>query len=259
MRNWLALAAIGLISACAAPPPVPVSSAPEVPPGFPETYYREAAAQGALVFRIDPAESVVVIEVRRGGSLARLGHDHVVASHEVEGFVVPSAGRADLYVRFDRMIVDELALRAEAGFDTQPTDEDIAGTQRNMLRGLEATKYPFALINVAAASEGGGDAGLRVTLTLHGVTRTLQVPVQLERSADSLAVAGRVALKQTDFGIAPLSVLGGAIQVQDEVTVRFRIRARTMTPAQAPTRETAATSWSADPRSTGITLAKTDR
>ncbi len=98
--------------------------------------------------------------------------------------------------------------------------------------------------------------GLHVTLTLHGVTRTLQVPVQLERSADSLAVAGRVALKQTDFAIAPLSVLGGAIQVQDEVTVRFRIRARATTPAQAPTRETAATSWSADPRSTGITLAR---
>jgi hypothetical protein len=32
-------------------------------------------------------------------------------------------------------------------------------------------------------------------------------------------------LKQTDFGVTPLSVLGGAIQVKDEVSVRFAIRA----------------------------------
>src|SRR5712671_5922114 len=125
--------------------------APAVPPAdFPEGYYREALERGKPVFRVEPRESLVVIEVRRSGSLARLGHDHVVASHEVGGYVAPDEGRADLVVALARLAVDEAALRAEAGFDTEPTESDIEGTRANMLeKVLEAEKYPFALIRVA--------------------------------------------------------------------------------------------------------------
>src|SRR2546429_6974197 len=93
--------------------PAPAPAAP--PADFPEAYYREALAQGKPVFRVDPAESLVVIEVRRAGSLARLGHDHVVASHELGGYVAPDEGRADLHVDLARMHVDEPAPRKQAG------------------------------------------------------------------------------------------------------------------------------------------------
>src|SRR2546427_12431480 len=93
--------------------PAPAPAGP--PADFPEGYYREALAQGKPVFRVDSRESLVVIEVRRSGSLARLGHDHVVASHEVGGYVVPDEGRADLYVALARLAMDEPRLRAGAG------------------------------------------------------------------------------------------------------------------------------------------------
>jgi hypothetical protein len=224
MRKVFAAALLGLVAACAVQrPPTPEPSA-EAPPGFPESYYRQASAQGTPVLRVDTAASLVVIEVYRGGSLARLGHDHVVASHDVRGFVAPSARRADLYLRLDRLVVDEPDLRKEAGFDTQPSDDDIAGTRRNMLNALEASAFPFALIRVAGGEGRGGEA-LRVTVTVRGVEHTLQSPVQVDTSMGSVVATGRIALKQTDFGITPLSVLGGAIQVKDEVNVRFVIRA----------------------------------
>ena len=212
-----------LVAACAQQPPAPTPAA-EAPPGFPEAYYRQAAVQGTPVMQIDPAASLVAIEVYRGGSLARLGHDHVIASHEVRGFVAPSTKRADLYFRLDSLVIDEPALRKEAGFDTQPTDEDIAGTRRNMLTAMEAATFPFAVVHIAAG-EGAGAQPMRVSVSLHGVERTVHTSVELETRAGSLVAKGRVALKQTDFGITPLSVLGGAIQVQDEVRVRFVIRA----------------------------------
>jgi len=82
--------------------------------------------------------------------------------------------------------VDEAALRAEAGFDTQPTDSDIEGTRDNMLeKVLEADKFPFALIG--GCRRDTGSATLTVTLTLHGSTRTLQVPAQIETGADRIA------------------------------------------------------------------------
>src|SRR5258708_28628268 len=103
--------------------------APAVPPAdFPEGYYREALERGKPVFRVEPRESLVVIEVRRAGSLARLGHDHVVASREVGGYVAPDEGRADLYVALGRPAGDEAALRTQAGFGTQPPESPIDGT-----------------------------------------------------------------------------------------------------------------------------------
>ncbi len=204
------------------------AQAPAAPPAdFPEAYYREAAAQGRPVFRVDSRESLVVIEVRRSGSLARLGHDHVIASREVVGYVAPHEGRADLYVALARLAVDEPALRAEAGFDTQPSESDIEGTRANMLeRVLEAEKFPFALIGIAGAHAKEEKATIAVAITLHGRTRTLRVPAEIEADAEKMSVTGRLSFDQTDFGITPYALLGGAIAVKNGVELRFRIRAR---------------------------------
>ena len=221
----VAAALAGILAACAQLPRVEAPSAP--PAEFPEAYYLQALKQGKPVFRVDSRESLVVIEVRRSGSLARLGNDHVVASREVVGYVAPDEGRADLYVALARMQVDEPALRAEAGFDTQPSESDIEGTRANMLeKVLEADKFPFALIGVSGANARRGDVALSVTITLHGSTRTLQVPAKIEADADGMSVAGRFSFEQTDFGITPYSLLGGAIAVRNGVELRFRIIAR---------------------------------
>ncbi len=225
-RATLAAAALaGILAACAQLPRV---EAPSVPPAeFPEAYYLQALKQGKPVFRVDSRESLVVIEVRRSGSLARLGHDHVVASHEIVGYAAPDEGRADLYVALARMQVDEAALRKEAGFDTQPSESDIEGTRANMLeKVLEADKFPFALIGVREANARRGDVTLSVAITLHGSTRTLQVPARIDADADGMSMTGRLSFEQTEFGITPYSLLGGAIAVRNAVEVRFRIRAR---------------------------------
>ncbi|MGH8802033.1 MAG: YceI family protein [Casimicrobiaceae bacterium] len=219
-----AVVVAGLISGCAAPVPRPGNVEAGEPAGFPVAYYQQAAGRGDPVFRIDPERSLVTIEVRRGGSLAHLGHDHVVASHDVQGFVAPKDGRADLYVRLDRLVVDEPALRTQAGFDTQPSEADIAGTRENMLgKVLRTGEHRFAVISIAGMDSS---ENLKIAITLNGVTRITQVPVKIETSLDELSVTGQLPLDQTDFDITPFAILGGAIQVQNRVYVRFGIVAR---------------------------------
>ena len=249
-----AVAACAVLAACTLQPPrgpvvaepvAPTAQVAPVPAGFPRDDYRRIAAQGGAVFAIDRGTSLVVIEVRRAGSLARLGHDHVVASHDVHGFVAPGAGRADLYVPLAALVVDEPMLRKEAGFESEPSPDAIAGTRRNMLeRTLEAERFAFATIAVrtlaGATTRGatpttfantGSTEDVDVAITLHGVTRTLRVPIGIERDAERIRVGGSLHLRQSDFGIVPLSIAGGAIAVQDEVALRFRIEAQALAPA----------------------------
>ena len=228
MRRWLraGFAIVVLLAGCASPERLPVGVG-AAPATFPAQVYRQAARQGHAVLQVDPGSSIVEIEVFRGGSLARLGHDHAVASHDVHGYVWPDAGRADLYVALDLLVVDEPSLRAEAGFDTHPSPDDIEGTRRNMLtRVLETGRYPFALIAVRRDPRQADDGAASVSITLHGTTRTFDVPLKLEVTDAELTVSGTRSLRQSDFGIVPLSILGGAVQVKNDVTLRFRITAR---------------------------------
>jgi hypothetical protein len=228
MRRLAALASLAaLLAGCAELFRVEAPLAP--PPDFPEAQYQQALKQGKPVYRVDPRESLVAIEVRRGGSLSRLGHDHVVASHDVTGYIAPGEGRADMYIALARLAVDEPALRKEAGFDTQPSESDIEGTRSNMLgHVLDAEKFPYAVIAVRDADAKQKKSTLTVSITLHGRTREFKVPAEIEADDKSIGVSGRLEFNQTDFGITPYALLGGAIAVKDGLALRFRIRARRM-------------------------------
>jgi len=223
MKRWIYLVFFVLLGACA---PLAVVQGPahnaSVPADFPETYYQQAASHGKKVLRVDSARSLVVIEVRKGGALARLGHDHVVASHDVSGYVAFDEGRSDLYVPLENLVVDESDLRAEAGFDTQPSKEAIEGTRNNMLgKVLETERYPFSLIHIMRTK--AGQSTLNISITLHGKTRTFDIPATIETLPDGMVASGRMTFNQTDFDIVPFSVLGGTMQVQDRLALRFRI------------------------------------
>ncbi|RZI40481.1 YceI family protein [Herbaspirillum sp. HC18] len=226
-RTILVLLCAGL-AACVARAPLPSlpAAGQQVPADFPEAVYRQAYAEGKNVLRVNPGESLAVIEVRRGGPLARMGHDHVVASHDLQGYVMPDSGRADLYLPLSRLTVDEAPLRAEAGMESQPAQDAIEGTQRNMLeKVLEAERFPFVLLHIERDA-----SNLRVAITLHGQTRSYTVPADIQATPERITVNGKMTIAQSDFGMTPYSVLGGALQVQDKLEMRYRIVAKPVAP-----------------------------
>ena len=215
-----------LLSACA-PAPQTVFPAPllqAIPQGFPAVWYQDARVHGEQVLSVDTANSLVEIDVRRGGPLAQMGHDHVVSSRQLNGFVEARSGRADLYVQLDSLNMDEPELRRAAGLEGNPSAEDIEATRRNMLdKVLESRRFPFALIKVQRVDA----QTLAVSLTLHGVTRTQQIPAQMRTLADgAVEVSGTLAIRQTEFGMTPMAVMGGALRVEDALTMRFRVKAK---------------------------------
>jgi polyisoprenoid-binding protein YceI len=182
---------------------------------------------------IDPRRSSVTIIVRRAGPLARLGHDHVITSAAECGTVwagdTPAASAFRLQLPVDSFEVDLAAARAGAGaeFAAPVPDEARAGTRRNMLRPevLDAAAFPVITLRSVAASGDWSQPVLRLAVELRGVTREHELPVQVERDSLGLVVHGELRLNQSDYGITPFAVAGGAIQVADALEIRFVIAA----------------------------------
>lgn len=211
------LAVLCVLTACSQLPPSATVPATVVPPA-------PMPADVGPQRQIDSAHSLIVATVRRGGMLARLGHDHVVASHAISGTVAPQANRADFTFRLDEMKIDEADLRQIAGLEKQPSADAIEGTRHNMLtKVLDADRYPVVQVH---AERGAPGQPLQVSITLHGVTRTLAIPVDLREENGLITVQGTIKLKQTDFGLTPFSVMAGALAVQDEMELRFNLRTK---------------------------------
>jgi len=219
----VAAAAVLILAGCTPlPPPAPVATPLAAPAAAVAAAPAATPVPAAAPLQIDSAASLIAVTVRRGGVLARLGHDHVVAARTITGTVTPAEQRAQFQFRLDQLTVDEPALRAIAGLDKQPSQDAIDGTRTNMLtRVLDADRYPLVQVRVT-----GAGPLLRAAITLHGVTRDYDIPVAIDKRDGSLTVTGTVNLKQTDFGLVPFSVMGGAMAVQDQLELRFTLVAR---------------------------------
>ena len=217
-----------LLASCAPTPPRTPVIAPEAASPEPwRPHYEALAGRGEPVFRVDPARSIVTIEVRRAGRLANLGHDHVVASHAVHGYIAPRDGRADLSIALRDLVVDEPELRRAAGFTTQPSASDIEGTRENMRnRVLHVDEHPFAFVSLAGVRAQAMPFVVEPSITLNATTRPAKAEIAVEMAPDAVRVTGRMSIRQTDFNLVPLSILGGALRVRDALAIRFDIVAR---------------------------------
>ncbi len=223
-----ALAIAVLLAACAQPPPYePVDAAP---PPLPEAVYREAAAAGEAVYRIDPQRSRVFLRTGRDGPMKSAGHDHIIASTDVEGWVLVAGdsakSRADLRLPLQQLVVDDPAYRERFGLEPELPDSAIDGTTRNMQeKVLESSRFPWATAGVRVLSLQGTQAQLDVKVSVHGTAFDYQVPATLSVGPDELTVTGSMTVRHADFGLTAFSAAGGLLRVAEEIEVVFEIAA----------------------------------
>lgn len=226
--RWLLFGFVswGLV-ACQTRPPAPTGP-PEIAPPVLE------APPGARAYQVAGADSLLQIMVFRGGAMARLGHNHVIASHHLSGVVYvtddPAGTRFDIGFPVGELTVDEPALRAAAGPDFAPgvPESARAGTRDNLLSEalLDAAHHPVIRLRATDVRAAGDAYDVGVEVILKGSSYALRVPVTVKRQDGSIVASGEFPLRQTQLGLEPFTVALGALVVLDDMRVRFEIVAR---------------------------------
>jgi hypothetical protein len=222
------------ITACAprraeAPPPGPATTAPGA-----------TVPRGAREFEIDPDASVVTILVRRAGKLSGFGHVHVVTSAGETGRVwlgaTPDLSGFEVRVPVNEFVVDDPAARAAAGpeFTAQVPEDARTGTRRNMLGPdvLDVGHYPEVVVSSAGPVAGAPPSSLKVRMVVRGAALERELPVTVRIDPEAVSARGSFRVLQSELGMKPFSIIGGAIAVADEIEVRFEIVARQLGPAR---------------------------
>jgi hypothetical protein len=215
------LAAASLVSGCHLPAPRQTQPGPHV----------VEPAPGLAAYCIDAGESDLRILVYRAGTMAKLGHDHVIENHALNGWVALAPGAAgtsfDLQIPAAAFVIDDEAARAAAGpdFAEDVGDDAKQGTRRNMLGPALLDAEHHASIEVRSVAFRGVEPGLDATVAIEvaGREATVTVPVSVVRGERRLTVSAAFALRQTDLGLTPFSVMLGALRVADEIKLRLRL------------------------------------
>lgn len=179
-------------------------------------------------YQVDAAGSEILVQVGKAGLFKFAGHTHEVVAPVAEGRI--EADAADLTRSSVTLAFEAAALRVTGKGDPP---EDVPKVQEAMAgpKVLDAARFArivFTSRKVTGKAVGATAYELQVEgeLALHGVTKPLTVPVHIETAADgTLTATGRTVIKQTDFGIKPVSV-AGVVNVRNELDLTFRLLAR---------------------------------
>lgn len=227
-RGILPLVPLALLASCAQPEWVPEDTGA---PPLPERVYQQAARAGEAVYRVDTQRSRVFLRTGRDGPMKSAGHDHVIASVDVEGLVLvsddPGKSRADLRLPLQQLVVDDPAYRERFGLEPGLPESAIEGTTRNMQeKVLESNLFPWATASVRVLSMQDAQAELDVTVTVHGASFDYTMPADVDIGRDTLRVSGSMTVQHSDFGLIPFSAAGGLLRVAEDIEIAFEIEAR---------------------------------
>jgi polyisoprenoid-binding protein YceI len=213
------------LAGCQGTAPTAPDAAPSAPAPGP------ASGASAVHYRVLAQDSEIVVRVYRGGSLARLGHNHVIATRDIDGslWLDPQTGRASVALGFEKtsLLVDDPALRAANGedFATDVPADAIAATRDNMLgpRLLDAERYPR--IEIRSIETVGTAPGITVQATVQVTDQAFPVTFDTDVEIEDrrITASGEQRLSHAELGLEPFSVMLGALRVQDVMELKYSI------------------------------------
>lgn len=178
------------------------------------------------LWTLDAADGELILRTGVTGPAARMGHRLTLAMTRWQATATWAGGEpsvAELSVQVDSLEVQ----RGEGGVKALSGPEKSL-VRSNALRSLGADRFPE--IRFVADAVEKTDNGYRLTgaLRIRGRSHERVIDLHTVDLGTSWRLSAASTVRQSDYGIKPYSMLMGAMQVVDEVTVSFAaVRAKT--------------------------------
>jgi len=186
----------------------------------------ETAKVALLHYIVDTRASRFTVQAFAAGILSAMGHNPRIGIRSFKGEV-------DFNAETERAGGFRLLIEANSfGVLDDISEKDRREIEKTMNEQiLEAAKYPEIVYEARTVSMKRVESALYSasfigTLSFHGVTREQSVSARLAVFDEMLRASGEFTLNQSDFGIKPISVAGGALKVKDELKFSFEMVAR---------------------------------
>ncbi|WP_246462747.1 YceI family protein [Pelagicoccus albus] len=111
--------------------------------------------------------------------------------------------------------------KAEFSFACTDLESDNAKRDKKMLRWLETESYPqisFSLKEVKDGPEGAVGVG---DLTMHGMTRTVEVPFTIEKDGSKVVLKGSSVVDHRNYDLEVITML--LMKVYPELEISFTL------------------------------------
>ncbi len=184
-----------------------------------------ARLPSVAVYNIDPGRSRIEIDVFKGGLFKVFGHDHKIAAKRFSGTVRYDAGSVDrsavsLSIEADSLTVLDPPIAEKERSEVQATMD---GVEVLDVKAFPRIVFSSTQVSHVKQTADGSEVMLAGRLNLHGVEREIAFPIHLRVQEGMLRATGTALLAQSDFGIAPVRVMGGTVRVKDQVHIDFDI------------------------------------
>jgi polyisoprenoid-binding protein YceI len=177
-------------------------------------------------FLLDKSGSRFTVQAFSAGLLSSFGHNPVIAIRDFDGEIqfVPDTWEGAcvrVTLRTGRMdVLDEMK-----GDDRRKLEQEMYE------RVLRVEQFPTAEFESKdiAIQKMGSDLLLAHAigdLSFHGVRRALPIDARVTRMGTMLRISGQFLLRQSDYGIKPVSFVGGTLKLKDELKFSFELVAR---------------------------------
>jgi polyisoprenoid-binding protein YceI len=161
---------------------------------------------------LDPAASKISVHVEKSGLFSGFAHNHTIAAPLATGHI--DAAKRIIELKFRSADMTVLDPEASASERSQ-----IESTMKSE-KVLDPARFPeITFVSTSVEPSDPTHFQVRGNLTLHGATRPIEIPVSLSNGH----YTGKVPLKQTEYGITPVKIAGGAVKVKDVIEIEFEI------------------------------------
>ena len=184
----------------------------------------EAHNQSPNRYRLDAARSKFIAHALAGGLFWFKGHNHLVAIRDFSGEATLTPG--SITPASLRIVAQAASLTETSDVFTEPQKQIINKELREIV--LHPDKFPeivFQSTDVKGKSTGSGQYDLKIggNLTLHGVTRHIQIPTQVTVAGNELRARGEFDVDRSNFNVKATSAFHGLVRVKDRIHFTFDI------------------------------------